>query len=181
MKENLENNLNITISFDNKYNGNKKDRIRYKTSNFSLVFIGGLIIFCAGIYLMFFHFRPRPIGIQKYEAIFIFVLGIVLIIASPFAFIFSKMNAKFDGEIMFNIKKDESNPDYQLNVTGYKKEKLCKETCIINSIEAKKNFYEINTRKGKNYIIPFSQISEDNKNKLSEIAALLKEHNTIKN
>ena len=33
---------------------------------------------------MFFHFRPRPIGIQKYEAIFIFVLGIVLIIASPF-------------------------------------------------------------------------------------------------
>ena len=81
MKENLENNLNITISFDNKYNGNKKDRIRYKTSNFSLVFIGGLIIFCAGIYLMFFHFRPRPIGIQKYEAIFIFVLGIVLIIA----------------------------------------------------------------------------------------------------
>ena len=110
-----------------KYNGNKKDRIRYKTSNFSLVFIGGLIIFCAGIYLMFFHFRPRPIGIQKYEAIFIFVLGIVLIIASPFAFIFSKMNAKFDGEIMFNIKKDESNPDYQLNVTGYKKEKLCKE------------------------------------------------------
>ena len=47
MKENLENNLNITISFDNKYNGNKKDRIRYKTSNFSLVFIGGLIIFCA--------------------------------------------------------------------------------------------------------------------------------------
>lgn len=64
---------------------------------------------------------------------------------------------------------------------SYKKEKLCKETCIINSIEAKKTFYEINTRKGKNYIIPFSQISEDNKNKLSEIAALLKEHNTIKN
>lgn len=46
---------------------------------------------------------------------------------------------------------------------------------------SKKTFYEINTRKGKNYIIPFSQISEDNKNKLSEIAALLKEHNTIKN
>lgn len=140
MKENLENNLNITISFDNKYNGNKKDRIRYKTSNFSLVFIGGLIIFCAGIYLMFFHFRPRPIGIQKYEAIFIFVLGIVLIIASPFAFIFSKMNAKFDGEIMFNIKKDESNPDYQLNVTGYKKTKIMQRNLYYKFNRSKKNF-----------------------------------------
>lgn len=180
MEENSENNLHLTISFDNKYKGNTKDRIRYKTSNFSLVFIGGLIIFCVGIYLMFFRFHPRPIGIQKYEAIFTLVLGIVLIIVSPFAAIFSKMNAKFNGEIIFNIKKDESNPDYQLNVTGYKKEKLYQETCLINSIETKKSFFEINTRKGKSYIIPFSQISNDNKNKLSKIASIIKEKNTIK-
>lgn len=145
--------MNFSIEFNSKYKHYIIDNIKIRFRSFIQSILLAIFLFFISMYLINYKIGRVITWNEILLAYILYALCIILILISPFIFLFIKINKSLKGDIKMIFTKQE-NGEYLLNVIGMKSNKEFQSKEIINTITIYKSYYKIYTRKGNDYYVP---------------------------
>ena len=167
--------MELVIEFNSKYKGMRKNALREKMSSFWLFIFGSIVALIVGVYLVFWCQNKIFLDIDPSTGYILCAVSIFLLIAAPFNLLFTNPNRKISGVMKFTFSKCEDSEEYNYKLETTKKRKPFYECAKINMLVPKKNYFILESRASKSYLIPYSEISSIQKEKLQAISEEIKE------
>lgn len=167
--------MKLTIEFDSNYVGKRKNDLREKLATFRLFIFGSIVLLFCATYMVFWD-NGRVISRMDLETGYIlYAASVIVLVMSPFTLIFTKTNCNIKGMMKFTFVKEDENSEYCYELQTIKRKKPYYEIGKINMIVPKKHYFILSSNKGKSYLIPYCELSKDDKEELTKLSDCIKQ------
>lgn len=160
--------MNFNVEFDSNYKGKRIDLIIGKFSAFVFSVAFAIFVIIIGLYTAFYTYFRIVIPLVRVIGIIVILIGEIVLIAAPFIGIFKSYNKGLQGKINLSV---ELRPDgeWYYAVSAFKNVKPFTESGVLSIINLKKRVAEFRTTNGKEYYVPYSVLTPEQKTALSQI------------
>ncbi len=165
--------MNFNVEFDSNYKGKRIDLIIGKFSAFVFSVAFAIFVIIIGLYTAFYTYFRIVIPLVRVIGIIVILIGEIILIAAPFIGVFKGYNRGLRGKINLSAEK-RADGEWYYSVSSFKKGKPFSESGVLSLINLKKRVAEFSTTNGKEYYVPYSVLTPQQKTDLFEMEKALR-------
>lgn len=160
--------MKFNVEFDSDYKGKRTDMIIGKFSAFVFASVFAVCALLSGLYTLYYTYFRVILRLTRIAGTIAIVVGVIVLVAAPFIGVFKSYNKGLQGKINLSVELRPDGEWYYV-VSAFKNVKPFTESGVLSIINLKKRVAEFRTTNGKEYYVPYSVLTPEQKTALFQI------------